>query len=130
MPSSVSSPIYPAVAHLVAAAEDYRVSGRELLTALEPRERIALGAVPEAERAAAFAQCWVRKEAYLKGTGEGLSREPDAVRVGLGTRFGDPGPAAGELDGWQIADLDAPPGYAGAIALLSLDPPIPGADPG
>src|ERR671916_1560611 len=43
MPSSVSSPIHPAVAHLAAAADDYRVSGRELLSALsgvpDPRAR-------------------------------------------------------------------------------------------
>jgi 4'-phosphopantetheinyl transferase len=88
----------------------------ELMSALEPRERRAVGALPAAERAAAFTQCWVRKEAYLKGTGEGLSREPDAVRVGVGTRYGDPGPDAGALGGWQLTDLDAPPGYAAAIA--------------
>ena len=91
----------------------------ELMSALEPRERSAVRALPEPERAAAFAQCWVRKEAYLKGTGEGLSREPEAVRVGVGARFGDPGPAAGELGGWQLTDLEAPAGYAAAIAALT-----------
>jgi 4'-phosphopantetheinyl transferase len=88
----------------------------ELMGALEPRERRAVVALPAAERAAAFTQCWVRKEAYLKGTAEGLSREPEAVRVGVGARFGDPGPEAGALGGWQLTDLDAPPGYAAAIA--------------
>ncbi len=34
----------------------------------------------------------------------------------MGTRFGDPGPDAGALGGWQLTDLDAPPGYAAAIA--------------
>lgn len=88
----------------------------ELMTALEPRERSAVDAAPAAQRAAALTQCWVRKEAYLKGTGEGLSRAPEAVWVGVGTRFGDPGPATGELGRWQLTDLDAPPRYAAAIA--------------
>ncbi len=43
MPSSVSSPTHPVVAHLAAVADDYRVSGHELLTALsgvpDPRAR-------------------------------------------------------------------------------------------
>jgi hypothetical protein len=43
MPSSVSSPIHPVVAHLAAVADEDWVSGRELLTALtgvpDPRAR-------------------------------------------------------------------------------------------
>ena len=43
MPSSVSLPVPPVVAHLAAVAEEYRVSGRALLTALsgvpDPRAR-------------------------------------------------------------------------------------------
>jgi 4'-phosphopantetheinyl transferase len=91
----------------------------ELMTALEPRERSAVDDAPAAQRAAAFTQCWVRKEAYLKGTGEGLSREPEAVWVGVGTRFGDPGPTSADLGRWRLTDLDAPPRYAAAIAVLS-----------
>jgi 4'-phosphopantetheinyl transferase len=100
---------------VVPRGEDYL----ELMDALEPRERSAVRAAPAAQRAAAFAQCWVRKEAYLKGTGEGLSRAPESVRVGVGDRFGDPGPAPAELGGWRIVDLDAPPGYAAGLAVLT-----------
>lgn len=89
----------------------------DLMAALDPGERTAVRAAPVAARALAFTQCWARKEAYLKGTGEGLSREPQAVRVGVGSRFDDPGPTAGELGGWRLVDLDAPPGYAAAMAV-------------
>jgi 4'-phosphopantetheinyl transferase len=86
----------------------------ELFTCLHPLERAAVAAAPTSRRPEAFTRCWVRKEAYLKGTGEGLSREPQGIRVGVGERFGDPGPS---LDGWRLLDLDAPPGYAAALAL-------------
>jgi 4'-phosphopantetheinyl transferase len=89
----------------------------DLLTALDPRERAALLALSPERQAAAFTHCWARKEAYLKGTGEGLSRDPQSVHVGLGSRFDDPAPSPGALDGWQLEDVDAPPGYAAALAV-------------
>ncbi|HEX8158317.1 MAG TPA: 4'-phosphopantetheinyl transferase superfamily protein [Solirubrobacteraceae bacterium] len=91
----------------------------ELLPTLEPRERAALLATPRQQRAAAFTHCWVRKEAYLKGTGEGLSRGPHSVHVGLGGRFDDPEPSIDALDGWRLLDVDAPAGYAAALAVRS-----------
>jgi 4'-phosphopantetheinyl transferase len=90
----------------------------ELLDCLEPRERAVVASAPASAQPEAFTRCWVRKEAYLKGTGEGLGREPQSVRVGVGSRFDDPGPAAGELGGWQLVDLDAPPGHAAAMAVM------------
>jgi 4'-phosphopantetheinyl transferase len=55
-----------------------------------------------------FARLWTRKEAYLKGLGTGLGRAPHLDYVG--TR--QPGP-----DGWTLADVPAPVGYAAAVAL-------------
>ena len=36
-------------------------------------EAIALNKLPSTERNAAFLRCWIRKEAYVKARGEGLS---------------------------------------------------------
>jgi 4'-phosphopantetheinyl transferase len=59
------------------------------------------------EQLALFHRLWVRKEAYLKATGEGLGGSLasfDALAPDL------PG-------GWELTDLDVPDGYAGAVAL-------------
>ena len=58
--------------------------------------------------AEAFARLWTRKEAYLKGTGAGLGRDPALDYVGCRK----PGPAD-----WKLADAAAPPGFAAAVAL-------------
>jgi phosphopantetheinyl transferase len=76
-------------------------------TALHPGELGELAALPEAARPAAFARCWTRKEAYLKGTGTGLNRPPAKVRAGAGPR-----PA--RIPGRRVADVPTPPGYVAA----------------
>ncbi|NGO71915.1 4'-phosphopantetheinyl transferase superfamily protein [Streptomyces sp. SB3404] len=81
-------------------------------SALHPREQRELAAVPEGEaRSAAFARCWTRKEAYLKGTGAGLGEDVGITYVG--TLEGRPA----EVPGWRLADLEAAPGYAAALAI-------------
>ncbi|MHC0430592.1 4'-phosphopantetheinyl transferase family protein [Streptomyces sp. O3] len=83
----------------------------DVATTLNPREQAELAALPPAARAAAFTRCWTRKEAYLKGRGDGLaSAEFAACVVGTGP---DPLP----LPGWTLADIPAPPGFAAACAL-------------
>ena len=80
---------------------------------LHPVERTELAALAgEAERTAAFVRCWTRKEAYLKGTGEGLSGNPARDYVGCGP---DPAP----LPGWQLADCPVDPGYGAAVAVAT-----------
>lgn len=55
---------------------------------LSGTERTALTALPEEERAEAFAQIWSAKEAYLKALGVGLRREPGTFSVlRQGSRF-------------------------------------------
>jgi 4'-phosphopantetheinyl transferase len=87
---------------------------------LAPEERGCLRAVPAGERAAAFTTYWVRKEAVVKLTGEGLTAAPDTVVVSppheaprlLVRRTADGGPAAVALH-----TLRPPAGFAAALAV-------------
>jgi 4'-phosphopantetheinyl transferase len=78
---------------------------------LHPREHVELSALMEdEERRAAFVRCWTRKEAYLKGTGEGLSGTTSRDYVGTGVS-----PAS--LPGWELADCRLAEGYGAAVAV-------------
>ena len=77
-----------------------------LVSVLHPAEQAEL--VAEGRTPGAFARLWTRKEAYLKGLGTGLGREPNLDYVG----DRQPGPP-----GWTLADVPAPPGFAAAVAL-------------
>jgi len=77
--------------------------------------------IPEGERVAAFFDGWVRKEAFIKALGQGLSIPLDSFRVSL-----TPGqPAAlltvdGEVEAsaaWSITEFSPEEGYSGAVAL-------------
>ncbi|MEP6956419.1 MAG: 4'-phosphopantetheinyl transferase superfamily protein, partial [Chthoniobacterales bacterium] len=72
-----------------------------------------------AARRAAFLRAWVRKEAFMKATGRGISESFAATEVALDAA--DPQrtlllrrPDRGE---WQIYDLPAPAGFCAAIAV-------------
>ncbi|MFD3451706.1 4'-phosphopantetheinyl transferase family protein [Streptomyces sp. NPDC058691] len=78
---------------------------------LHPREVAELQALAEPERAAAFARAWVRKEAYLKALGTGLSRDLSADYLGTAATP-PPGPA-----GWQVHDVAAGADHLAAIAV-------------
>lgn len=93
-----------------------------------PDEVAALGALPADQRAAAFFDCWTRKEAYIKARGHGLSHPLHLFTVSL-----TPGrPAAllrtdddpAEAARWTLVELFPGEGYRGALAfegeLLSL----------
>lgn len=84
-------------------------------------ERKALRALPPAERRTGFFRCWTRKEALIKATGEGLSRDLDSfdVDVGAGCEYAilQIDGRIGEDTGWLLRDLPAPPGYAAAGAV-------------
>ncbi|WP_030020447.1 4'-phosphopantetheinyl transferase family protein [Streptomyces monomycini] len=78
---------------------------------LHPRERATLDALPEDGRPAAFARCWTRKEAYLKGTGSGLAGDL------MTTTLVGAGPEPVTVPGWEMADVAVPEGYAAACAI-------------
>jgi 4'-phosphopantetheinyl transferase len=86
-----------------------------------PAERSALFAVAVRERRSAFFSGWTRKEAFLKATGEGLSRRLDSFDVTLTP--GEPArllrlagaPAAPAR--YALHALEPAPGYVGALAV-------------
>lgn len=84
-------------------------------------EVAALRALPPADRTAGFFNCWTRKEAFVKATGEGIAYGLDRFAVSLApgepakllsTRT-DPAEAAR----WTLCHIDPGPGYVGAIAV-------------
>ena len=81
---------------------------------LHRREQAELAALAPADRVLAFSRCWTRKEAYLKGTGEGLAGGPEHTYVGTG-----PEPAA--VSGWALADVPVDDGYGAAVASALPD---------
>ncbi|MFZ4238127.1 4'-phosphopantetheinyl transferase family protein [Streptomyces murinus] len=84
---------------------------RSAQCALHAAEVAELARLPAHERQAAFTRTWVRKEAYLKGLGTGLVRDPALDHVGTGPRPVSPSPD------WSLRDVLVPAGYAAAVAL-------------
>jgi phosphopantetheinyl transferase len=76
----------------------------------------------EPERHEAIITCWVRAEAVLKCTGQGIGH-------GLGGFPVRPGGDAGHgVNGCTVRPLTAPPGYRAAVALAGtgrLTPRVP-----
>ncbi len=85
------------------------------------REKATIDSLPEFRKAEAFFNCWTRKEAYLKATGEGISDSLPAVEVTLAPGdpprllgiAGDTQPAAQ----WTFSSVDPAPGFVGALAI-------------
>ncbi|MFC7302953.1 4'-phosphopantetheinyl transferase family protein [Streptomyces monticola] len=84
----------------------------DVMSTLHPQEHAELQELgPGPGRGAAFTRCWTRKEACLKGTGEGLTE--NAIRTTLvGT-----GPSPLPVPGWTLLDVPVPGGYAAACAV-------------
>jgi 4'-phosphopantetheinyl transferase len=78
--------------------------------ALSACERARVAGLDPGLRAAARAQLWVRKEAWLKATGEGLRVDPAEADIAL----------------WSggLHLLDVGPGYAAAVATLGARPSV------
>jgi 4'-phosphopantetheinyl transferase len=90
------------------------------------REQAALAGLPEDGRRALFFRIWTCKEAFVKATGDGVSRPlrdfdvvDDAGDVALRTDVAPP-----EARRFTLAALPAPAGYAAAVAV-EVDPTAP-----
>lgn len=76
-----------------------------------PAEQDALDAFQGDAWTAAFFDCWSRKEAFVKGLGQGLSYPLDRFDVTLG----EPARLARGGSGWAMTAFTPAPGYSGAI---------------
>jgi len=86
-----------------------------------PQECAVLNAIPEEQKMEAFFNCWTRKEAYLKATGEGIADALPRIEVSL-----TPGQPArlSKINGdtlaasrWRLSGLAPAPGFVGALAI-------------
>ena len=88
-----------------------------------PRENIAYRALPAADRAQGFFNCWTRKEAFVKALGGGLHIALDRFDVSLSPR--EPprllrvGCKPGDRCGWLLIGLAPAPGLTGAVVVRS-----------
>jgi len=84
-------------------------------------ERAEFEAIPQPEKTWAFQRGWVRKEAYVKGRGEGLSYPLDAFDVPLAQlKERMPAMVMNHDDSavrWSVCPLDLISGYASALAV-------------
>lgn len=94
-----------------------------------PDETAAIQRLPALEQRQAFFQLWSGKEAFVKGTGEGLSRPLDSFTVLPVGKEGEgflsvkePGNPAGN---WRLLAFSPAGGYVGALAFAEVLPGNP-----
>lgn len=89
-----------------------------------PGEILQLQGLQDNEWLQGFFNCWTRKEAFIKATGEGLSRPLDSFEVSLA---GNRPPTLLWVEGcsdparcWQMTGLPDTPGYASALVVNGM----------
>lgn len=86
-----------------------------------PQESAVLQTIPADLKLEAFFTCWVRKEAYIKARGDGLSLPLDQFEVSLVP--GEPARLLStshdpqEAIRWSLHDVTPSPGYVAAVAV-------------
>jgi 4'-phosphopantetheinyl transferase len=97
---------------------DYEPVARTFFSAAEVA---ALTALPPHLRKQGFFNCWTRKEAFLKATGEGIGSRHARFDVSLAPgeparllRIGDEHPSAAH---WHLHAFEPAPGYVAAVAF-------------
>lgn len=97
--------------------EDAQAVARRFFSPVEYAE---LMSVDPSQFARAFLTIWTRKEACVKETGEGLSRDPRRVEVSLRpavSRARIETSNGEETASWHVHDLGLNPSYVGAVAI-------------
>ncbi|MEU3774622.1 4'-phosphopantetheinyl transferase superfamily protein [Streptomyces sp. NPDC032472] len=95
--------------HAAVGVDVERVPPSALPGALHPEEEAELALLAPADRPAAFARAWTRKEAVLKALGTGLQNDPTTLLVGTA-----PTPRAHPA--WHLTPIPTPPTYAATRA--------------
>jgi len=83
-----------------------------LAQALHPADAALTAGLAEPERHDAIITCWVRAEAVIKCTGQGVGHGLASFPVGTAGRAADL-----RASGCTVRQLPAPPGYRAAVAL-------------
>ncbi|HYG35495.1 MAG TPA: 4'-phosphopantetheinyl transferase superfamily protein, partial [Clostridia bacterium] len=90
-----------------------------------PREAETFKGLPLDQKPVAFFNLWTRKEAWLKATGEGISRSLHRVEVSF--LPGEPAQLQSlpedltQNKSWALHDLAPAHGYAGALAVSTTN---------
>lgn len=94
-----------------------RIAGRFF----SARENEALLSIPESERTEAFFRCWTLKEAYVKGTGDGLAQPTESFDVAFGhgerTELLRVDGKPEEASRWKLIEFSPAPNFVGALAV-------------
>ncbi|MGH2835999.1 MAG: 4'-phosphopantetheinyl transferase family protein [Solirubrobacteraceae bacterium] len=86
---------------------------QQLTALMHPHEQARILTAPEEAQRTLFTRLWCRKEAYLKGIGVGFAHESTAGYLWSLER----------TPGWCVENIDAPDGFAGAVATAA--PAVP-----
>lgn len=100
---------------------DRPLDWRELAPACcHPDELPALRRMPDPDGHRQFLRLWTLREAYVKGTGEGLSQSPADIRL----EYGDAAWRVAGDAGWHLHALTLPGGYVGSLAATMKNPVV------
>jgi len=107
---------------------DPRLDVSRLLTVVCRRiEAARIDAHPPGARLESFLAYWTCKEAYLKGIGTGLSRDPRSIEIELlpdGHSTIRDSVTGGQGLPWSVRLLDAGPGWIAAVAIPGPEPSL------
>jgi 4'-phosphopantetheinyl transferase len=115
---SIKQPIGVDVEYIRTRVDIFRLAKRFF----SPAEFMDIKTAPQELAKQKFYQYWTLKEAYLKATGDGISRLRDIEIMFSGNctcRVLDRGRPMDEK--WSIAPVTTPSGYAGALAVKKKD---------
>ena len=89
-----------------------------LIRLLHPEEQEALERFQPEQRAAKFLDCWTCKEAYLKATGEGLTRGLETFKIDVNESESAVWDASGmRIDFWRVMNINTAIRTTGAVAF-------------